>query len=571
MKYFILLIGCITVMSCVDNTKTNKSYPSIAKLADSYYERTLETFPENAYEADIKLENHNGITSNQLADLAIWENYEDSLYVELLKLKDRQIPKKKDKITYWLLKEELESSIELRVCKRNLWDVNHLSGWKSRWISLAEYQPIGSEELRVQAFERWSKFPIFVTTEINNLKKGLAEGYSMPKEIVDLVIEQLQVLHDYSIENSPFMSPAKRDDNPKFKEKWEELVINKILPALSEYQQYLVLEYRPKARDEVSVVALPNGSECYQAFIRSMTTTNKSAEELFELGQKIVSANETKVSEIGFEVYKERDFAKIIDLINNDPSDKFITSEDILEVNSKLLEKAKKESEKWFIMLPSTEVTIKPYEAHESGIGSYEPAMGDNPAYYRINLNNLEQQKRSFNEILTFHEAYPGHHLQIGLEKDIKGLHSISKLIYFGSYVEGWGRYSEQLAEEMGLYDSKLALMIRRAWPSRGLVVDPAIHTKGWSKEQAIDFMTESGYSADIALSAYYRSIVWPAQLTSYDTGGEEIKALRKMAEEKLGDQFDIKEFHSKILENGSIPLSSLRHNINEWVRNKKN
>lgn len=571
MKKNLCFIGLIVFISCSDNTKNNTSTPSIVELADSYYESILETFPENGYYADIKLTKHNGIRSNELSEMALWENYEDSLYVELSKLEVTQIPEKKDKITYWLLKEELEASMDLRICKRNLWDVNHRSGWQSLWISLAEFQPVGSDELREQAFERWNKFPSFVETEINNLKKGMAEGYSMPKEIVGLVIEQLQVLQDYPIENSPFMSPSNRDDDLKFKEGWEVLVTNKILPMLSKYQDYLVKEYKPSARDEISVLALPNGSDCYQAYIRASTTTNKSAEDLFELGQKIVTTNKTKVSEIGFDLYKTSDFSKIIKLMNEDSSDNFNSSEEILEVNSKLLLKAKNESEKWFAILPSTEVTIKPYEAHEAGTGSYEGAKGNKPAYYRISLKNPNQQKRSSNETLTFHEAYPGHHLQIGIEKDIKGLHPVSKLVGFGSYVEGWARYSEQLAEEMGLYESKIALIRRRAWPSRGLVVDPALHTKGWSKEQAINFMMESGMNAESALSLYHRIIIWPAQLTSYDAGGEEIKALRKIAEGKLGEHFDIKEFHSKILENGSIPLSALRITIDEWISNKKN
>lgn len=571
MKKYLCFIGLIAFISCSDNAKNNTGVPSIIELADSYYERTLETFPENAYYADIKLTKHNGIRSNELSEIALWENYEDSLYVELSKFKVTQILEKKDKITFWLLKEELEASMGLRICKRNLWDVNHRSGWQSRWVSLAEFQPVGSEELREQAFERWNKFPSFVETEINNLKLGMAEGYSMPKEIVDLVIEQLQVLQDYTIENSPFMSPSKRDKDIKFKEDWEVLVTDKILPMLSMYQDYLVKEYKPSARDEISILALPNGSDCYQAYIRARTTTKKSADDLFQLGQKIVNANKTKVSEIGFDLYKTSEFSEIIKLMNKDASDNFNSSEEILEVNTKLLLKAKNESENWFTSFPSTEVTIKPYEAHEAGNGSYEAAKGDKPAYYRINLKNPKQQKRSDNEILTIHEAYPGHHLQIGIEKDIKGLHPVSKFIGFGSYSEGWARYSEQLAEEMGLYESELALIRRRAWPSRGLVVDPALHTKGWSKEQAIEFMMESGMNAESALSLYHRIIIWPAQLTSYDAGGEEIKALRKMAEDKMGESFNIKEFHSKILENGSIPLSALRLTINEWVNNKKN
>ena len=571
MKYSLPCIVLLLLTGCSDNSNNKTSVPSIVELADSYYERILETFPESAYYADIELENHTGIHSNELSEIAQWENYEDSLYAELSKLEVTQILEKKDKITYWLLKEELESSIDLRICKRNLWDVEHMSGWQSGWISIAEFQPVGSKELRDQAFERWNKFSLFVDTEINNLKKGIAEGYSMPKEIVVLVIEQLQILQDYPIENSPFMSPAKRDDDLKFKKDWEVLVTNKILPAISKYQKYLIEEYEPNARDEISVLTLPNGNDCYQTYIRARTTTNKSADDLFELGQKIVSANKTKVSEIGIDLYKTDEFSEIIRLMNEDASDNFNSSEEILEVNSKLLLKAKNESENWFAVLPSTEVTIKPYEEHEVGIGSYEAAKGDKPAYYRINLKNPKQQKRSSNETLTFHEAYPGHHLQIGIEKDIKGLHPVSKFIGFGSYIEGWARYSEQLAEEMGLYESDLALIRRRAWPSRGLVVDPALHTKGWSKEQAISFMMESGMNAESALSLYHRIIIWPAQLTSYDAGGEEIKALRKMAEDELGQSFDIKEFHSKILENGSIPLSALNFTINEWVNNQKN
>jgi uncharacterized protein (DUF885 family) len=138
--------------------------------------------------------------------------------------------------------------------------------------------------------------------------------------------------------------------------------------------------------------------------------------------------------------------------------------------------------------------------------------------------------------------------------------------MFFGSYVEGWARYSEQLAEEMGLYESKFAQIRRRAYMPRGFVYDPGLHTKDWTKEQVISYIMESGMSADMALTLYLRSIVMPAQLTSYDAGGEEIKALRTLAEEKLGDNFNIKEFHSKILENGSIPLSALRVTIEKWI-----
>jgi uncharacterized protein (DUF885 family) len=571
MKKYCSFILIVALLGCSDNPKNQNRTPSISELADTYYKRYLETYPEWSYIYDIQLEKHDEINSNNLSDIEKWESFEDSLYSELLRIDIYQIPQKKDKITCWLLKEELESNIGIRICKRYLWDVDHMGGWHTRWIKLAEFQPVGSEEFRTQAFDRWKKLPSFIETEIKNLKNGLSTGYSMPKVIVELVIDQLQVLQEYKIEDSPFMSPANRDDNEEFQSKWKKLVADEIIPAILNYQNFLKNEYLDQAREEVSILALPDGGDCYQALIRKNTTTNKTGEEIFNSGQKIVATNKAKVAKLGLELYQTDDFTEIIKLTNSDPDNYFDSSEEVLEVNAQLLSKAKKESEKWFNVLPSTEVTIKPYESHEAGIGSYEEATGDKPAYFRINLNNPEQQKRGENEKLNFHEAYPGHHLQIGIEKDIEGLHSISKFIWFGSYVEGWARYSEQLAEEMGLYENKSALINRCAWPARGMVIDPGLHLLGWSKEEVIAFVTESGYDEAIALSLYHRIIIWPAQLTSYDVGGEEIKALRLLAKQKLGDNFDIKEFHLKILENGEVPLRVLRSLIDEWIDSKSN
>lgn len=217
----------------------------------------------------------------------------------------------------------------------------------------------------------------------------------------------------------------------------------------------------------------------------------------------------------------------------------------------------------------SNKVTRKPYEPFESGVGMLEQAAAGKPAYYRINIQHPTQQQKSDNQILTFHEAYPGHHIQIEFQNGLEFEHPISRILWFGSYVEGWARYSEQLAEEMNLYESDLPLIKRRAWPGRGMVCDPALHLKGWTKKQITDFIMESGKSERFASVIYYRMITWPAQLTSYDVGGEEIKSLRSMAKENLKDDFDIKEFHTKILENGSIPLNTLRINIVDWLKTK--
>ena len=568
MKNLIIILLAVIALSCTTEKKNQSA--SITNLADRFYEETLLTNPQQAYANDIPLKDHSLVSSNALSDIKKWEDFEDTLYDELLTIDEANIAEKSDRITYWILKEQLESSIGIRVCKINMWNVNHLSGIHQTWTYLADFQPVENDTLKQQAFQRWNKLPAIIQTEIDNLKMGIAEGYTMPKEIVSIVIEQLQTLGDYSLEESPLMSPAKRSEDEDFTTKWKNLVTTTVLPALKVYQDFLQKEYMPNAREEVSILANPNGSECYQAFIRGMTTTKKTGEELFELGNKIVEGNKLKIQELGEELYQSTDFSEIINLIKSDSTNYFKSSDEILAYNNKIMNVAKIKSAAWFDVLPSTEVTIKPYLPHESGVGAYETATGDKPAYFRINLNDPTHQTFYSNETLNFHEAYPGHHLQLGIEKDIKGMHPIRKLMWFGSYGEGWARYSEQLAEEMGLYNYKSTLISRRAWPSRGLVMDPGLHLKKWPKEKLINFMMESGMKESMALNLYQRSIVWPAQLTSYDTGGEEIKALRLLAEDQLGDGFNIKEFHTKILENGSIPLLPLRAVIEGWIELKR-
>lgn len=557
----LLLIGC-------SNEKQQQNI-SINDLADIYVERILSTYPESSYYVDMPIEDHSGLYIPDSSNMAKWEVFEDSLYSEIQKVDDPDVLSKVDRITYWLLKEELESSIQFRICKRQLWNINHMWGFYHGAANIADFQPVGDETSREQAFIRWNKFPELVNTEMQNLEKGLNKGYSMPKEIVELVIDQVEILANYELKDSPFMSPANRDSSVVFKEKWELLVLNNINPSLLKYANYLRTDYLDKARTEVSVLSLPNGDACYKAFVRKRTTTDRSGQEIYDLGVEIVNANISTIEELGMELYKSDNFVEIISTIKADSSLYFKTADEILAYNQAIMDTAKLKCENWFDILPSVEATIKPYLPHESGVGSYESATENTPPYFRLSLKNPNQQTYQGNEKLSFHEAYPGHHLQIGIEKDIRGLHPIRKFIGFGSYVEGWARYSEQLAEEMGLYNHKASLISRRSWPSRGMVVDPALHIKSWSKDSVINFMMQSGQKKTNAENLYYRMIVSPAQLTSYDVGGEEIKALRKLAEKKLGDAFSIKEFHTKVLENGSIPLSALRQTIEEWIEYK--
>jgi len=198
----------------------------------------------------------------------------------------------------------------------------------------------------------------------------------------------------------------------------------------------------------------------------------------------------------------------------------------------------------------------------------YRPGSADRPGEYRIPLFEPEEQSRGSAEKTAFHEAWPGHHLQVSVAQSVEGLHPVTQIVWFSGPGEGWARYAEALAEEMGLYATITGPILRRAWPARGMVVDPGIHLFGWTREQAIAFLIESGsFSVNDAEQMVDRIAILPGQLTAYDSGGLEIFALRKLAEDAMGKNFDIREFHDRILENGTIPLIQLRAHIEDWIR----
>jgi len=225
----------------------------------------------------------------------------------------------------------------------------------------------------------------------------------------------------------------------------------------------------------------------------------------------------------------------------------------------------------WVGTMPEQAVEVVPFEKHEEGTGRsahYNPGNADRPAEYRIPLATPEEEGRGNAEATAFHEAWPGHHLQVATFQAIDGLHPVTSLIWFSGPGEGWARYSEALSEEMGLYESTSGPILRRAWPARGMVADPGIHLFGWTREEAAEYMLEAGRfpNADEMVD---RIAIIPGQLTAYDSGGLEILALRRQAEEALGDDFDIREFHDRVLENGTIPLGSLRQHIEAWIESK--
>jgi len=563
----------VVVESTVINSATTsaaEAAESVTQLADRYYAITLEQTPEVAYFSGVELARHDGMEDNTPASRMAAKAFVDEMLKELESIDAISLTGRPEWITHAYLLQELRASAAQRVCRTELWNVNQMGGWHSGYSQIAKLQPIGTAEFRQQSRSRWSKMAAFIDQEISNLRRGLDYNYSAPKTVVQRVIDQIDGMLALEVEESPFYSPAARDNDQRFAAVMHSIVADQINPALQRYRDYLNDEYMPEARAELSVTANPGGRACYEASLRAYTTLDRSGKEVYELGKATVAANKARVIELGKIAYGLDDFKAIIDAAKADPTDSFTSEEELLQFSRDMVQRAQSEMPDWVAKMPDQAVEVVPFEKHEEGTGMsahYRPGNADRPGEYRIPLYQPEVQSRGNAEATAFHEAWPGHHLQVAVGQAVEGLHPISQIIWFSGPGEGWARYSEALAEEMGLYTTTTGPIRRRAWPARGMVVDPGIHLFGWSREEAIEFMNESGRFPDsFGDQMVDRIAILPGQLTAYDSGGLEILALRKLAEDAMGEDFDIREFHQRILENGTIPLIQLRAHIEVWI-----
>lgn len=580
-KFLMALVAALlTVGACSKEAPESAPVPApnfadiVNDVADDYYAHVMATTPEAAYFSGVELERHDGLADNSLEAIAANEAVIDALLATLQTVDADALIGNPAWITHAYLLEQLEATVGTRVCRTELWNVNQMGGWHSGYAQIAQLQPVGTPELREQSLARWSKFAAFINQELGNLGFGIRQGYTAPKTVVQRVVDQVNGLLALDTEQSPFYSPAARDDDEDFAAATREIVEEQITPALNRYREFLAGPYMGRAREELSITANPDGRACYDASLRSYTTLDRSAEDVFELGKQTVEANKASVIELGQSAYELTDFKEILDRAKSDPSDRFTRKEELLEFSREMVKRAEAEMPKWVGTMPSQPVVVVPFAEHEEGTGRsahYRPGTADRPGEYRIPLHEPEEQSRGGAETVAFHEAWPGHHLQVAFSKGIEGLHPVTEIIWFSGPGEGWARYSEGLSEEMGLYQTTTGPITRRAWPARGMVVDPGIHLFGWTREEAIDFMMESGRFPDsMGDQMVDRIAILPGQLTAYDSGGLEILALRKQAEEALGDDFDIGEFHDRILENGTIPLPTLRTHIEHWISTRE-
>ena len=543
----------------------------VEAIADDYLSALLEYHPELGTLYSLPGARHDRLTDNSPEARAAWQAREDAWLAEL---SVRGMPVEvgsRDWVTYGILHEALTSSAAIRVCHNELWAASSMTAWHRAVPSLFEIQPVDTPGLQRQALQRLAALPKYIDIEIANLRRGLESGYSAPRLTVAPAVNEVRALAGA---DSPLLSPGVRAGDPEFAAEVQALFETDIGPAVERFARFLEAEYLSRAREDIGLGSNPDGAACYPALVRYYATIEPAASEIHRLGLQQVAGIRAEMQAIIDEHFAGATIEAFLRGLNDDPRYTFRTEDEVLQYSVVALARAKARMPEVFGRLPRAEVEIKAYPAYRAtGTGEYQSSSedGTRPGVYFIAVTDPTHRSRAIQESVLHHETYPGHHLQgaIALELGDR-VHPIARYLWNSGFGEGWALYSERLADEIGLYSGpldRMGLLSDQAARAARLVVDSGIHTQGWTRQQAVDYMlNNTAWPAVDIDSEVNRYIAWPGQANSYMLGMLEIRRLRDLAEAELGAGFDLRAFHDRVLGYGSVTLPMLDASVRAWI-----
>ncbi len=589
MRSFIAsFILCFTI-SCLahwpaDDSASFTEGEKLKQISDAFWQQTLQDSPVWATFIGNRQFDENLPDLSPLVIQKETDAYQ-SLLARLQKLDQSQLARE-EQITSDVLFQELKSTVECTQCKNWLWVVDQLDGPQVNFAELPNHHTILSLRDAQNLIKRYQKMKGFYEQHIANLKAGMLQGYLSAKINVELVIKQLNRQINETPEKSPYYEishhlPSKLSNEQKEQIKADLLlsIKNHVYPGLLAYRNFLQKDLLVNARDDVSVSSIPQGQACYTALIRKYTGLKLSAEEIHQLGLREVTRIKTEMNKLIHASNPNLDLPLYKKMLLQKNKEHPPSRKDLLVYNQRLVTKAQTVLPRAFTQIPKTPIEVKSIEAfreQEAPAAYYYEAPSDNsrPAFYYLNTYEPENRSLYSMPVLAFHEAIPGHHLQIALANENKSLPEFQRQLGQTAFVEGWALYAEGLADELGLYenmDEKMGALNYELWRALRLVIDTGIHYKKWPRQKALQYLAEQTSLPETeVVNEIDRYIVWPGQALAYKIGQLEIMQVRREAELKLGRKFSLTAFHDRLLQFGALPLPTMRRNMENWVQEQE-
>jgi uncharacterized protein (DUF885 family) len=592
MKKILLLLALPALFTACNNERpqANKedSGKQLATLMDSYWQERMQLFPTEA--------TSNGDNRyNDRLTITIAESFRDSLgrfykkYLDGLSKLDSTGLNGNDRLSYRLLKYEMQMGIE------GLKYPTHYAPINQFWAFTLELPQLGSGTgnqpfKNVKDYDNWLKrlsvFPAWADTAIYNMRKGIAAGWVLPRSLVVKILPQLKAVVVKNDTASIFYGPLKTmpadisdADKQRLIAAYTKAIDSIVNPTYSKLYDFFEKEYLPKARATSGMKDIPGGADLYKYCIRYWTTTDLTPDSIYNIGLAEVARIEGAMTKVKDETGFKGDLQSFFKYISKDKRFcPFTTEKQVIDSFWGIKKLEDPQLKKLFNNTPKTQFTIRQTEAFRAASASAEYSQGSEdgtrPGIFYVPILDPKKFGAVGMTTLFLHEAIPGHHYQISLQQENKGLPAFRRFLWYGAYGEGWAHYSETLGKDLGVYNDPyqyfghLSDGIHRAIR---LVVDIGLHYKGMSREEAIKYMmAHELISEPEATAEIERYMAIPGQALSYKIGQMAISAERKQYEQQLGPKFNIASFHDEVLKDGCVPLNILKEKMAEWAKVQK-
>jgi len=579
--------------------------PELRAFMDTYLAALHRRYPEDVGPAIGSDKYNNLLTDNSAGAIAEWDDRVRAWRDELAAM-DRSTFTEEDQLDADLLLYQFDVQLEAATLKRWQMPVNALDGPQVWLPQMGDRVPLNKPRHYDDWVDRLKQVPTAIGDAIDNMRLGMEAGRVPPRVVVEPAVAEALAQTDSAYRadptTSPFFAPLNKlpAGDPRRAEA-ADIIANRVIPAYEELALFLSNEYLPACRETTAIADSVDGVRAYDLALREQTTLELTADGVHELGLREVARIKTEMMGViartdwdgNTKEWPSADtkFAAFVHYLRTDPRFYFTDPDDLLRSYRALAKTIDPELIRLFGHLPRLPYGVRPlplFAAKTAPAAFYYPGSFDSgiPAYFMVNTYALDQRPKYDMVALTLHEAVPGHHLQIAIAQELDTVHPLRKLGSYTAYTEGWALYAESLGLEMGEdtiddgadhglyadpYDDFGRLNFE-IWRAMRLVVDTGLHTKGWTRQQAIDYMLANSANTELdTTSEVDRYIAWPGQATAYKIGELKIRELRARAEQALADRFDLRAFHDAILDAGPLPLPVLEKKIDRWIAAQRN
>ena len=584
------LAACCLIWVCclapVQGAEPESLSAELASIVEAYFEASLELNPLRAtYLGDSR---YNDRLANYLgAEHRAASEALDREYLERIEVIDPEQLGREDRLTFETFRLNLENNLEIGEFPEHLLAINQFYSFANQFAQLGSgtsAHPFANEQDYRDFLSRIDGFVILTDQAIANMRVGLDRNVTQPRVLIERVVGQLSAL-DRDFPESVFygpignfpedMSTAVRE---QLTEDFAQAYDGKLRPAYQRLHDFIRDDYLPRARAAVGLFELPGGEDWYATLVRHTTTTDLTPAEIHEIGLREVASIHEEMRQVMEEVGFEGELDEFFDYLKTEPEFYYDEPEQLIEGYRAMSDHVQSLAPRLFETFPRSEFEVRAVEAFREASaadGSYQSGTpdGSRPGIFFANTYDVGSRPKWEMESLFLHEAIPGHHYQISLQRELEDLPSVRRFGGYTAFVEGWGLYAESIGKELGLYTDPyqyFGALNAELWRAIRLVVDTGLHAYGWTRQDVLDYMFENSASGEAsAVSEAERYIAIPSQALAYKIGELKIRELRTRAEAALGEDFDVREFHTQVLMDGALPLSLLEAKIDAWIESR--